>query len=360
MGESLEQSIRQDYIRYANCWEDPLPLMEGLDIRQGDRVLSIASGGDNSFSLLTKHPSLVLACDFNPIQIYVCELKKACIAAFEYSEVLEFLGFHNSMQRHTQYQRIRPALPPDARLYWDQHPKIITNGIIHAGKFERYFRLFRRYVLPLIHSPKTRQQLMSIKSAAEQEAFYDKVWNSWRWRLFFRIFFSKTIMGKFGRDPQFLKQVNIPVASFIFNQAEKHLRSVQCQQNFMLHYIFFGQYGSLLPHYLQEQHFPLVKKNIQSIRFQLGNLLEPLMESKHRFQAFNLSNIFEYLSQDECKALAQQLAEHSEPGARFFYWNLMCPRKLSTIFPDAFEDLGVEHGNDAGFFYLGHYGDVRL
>ncbi|MCZ8286509.1 MAG: DUF3419 family protein, partial [Bacteroidia bacterium] len=46
-------------IRYANCWEDAGILSEALDIPKGGKILSIASAGDNSFSLLLKEPALL-------------------------------------------------------------------------------------------------------------------------------------------------------------------------------------------------------------------------------------------------------------------------------------------------------------
>ena len=66
MREQLNE-VRHDYIRYANCWEDADVLIEGLKVQPGDRVLSIGSAGDNSFSLLVNDPELLVAFDINPI-----------------------------------------------------------------------------------------------------------------------------------------------------------------------------------------------------------------------------------------------------------------------------------------------------
>ena len=45
-------------ISYSQCWEDPDVLIEGLNISEKDTVLSIASGGDNTFAMLLKNPKL--------------------------------------------------------------------------------------------------------------------------------------------------------------------------------------------------------------------------------------------------------------------------------------------------------------
>ena len=80
MKEQLK-NVKHDYIRYANCWEDPDVLLEALDVQENDKVLSIGSAGDNSFSLLSKNPKLVVAVDINPIQLNLIELKKAVFSS---------------------------------------------------------------------------------------------------------------------------------------------------------------------------------------------------------------------------------------------------------------------------------------
>ena len=52
MAESIERRASFDLIRYANCWEDADVLLDALQPKPGDRILSIASAGDNSLSLL--------------------------------------------------------------------------------------------------------------------------------------------------------------------------------------------------------------------------------------------------------------------------------------------------------------------
>lgn len=51
-GKKIEERVRFDAIRYANCWEDADILMTALEPAAGKRILSIASAGDNSLALL--------------------------------------------------------------------------------------------------------------------------------------------------------------------------------------------------------------------------------------------------------------------------------------------------------------------
>ena len=52
-------------LRYASCWEDAGVVAEGLAPLAGSRCLSVASAGDNTFSLLARGPERLLAVDAN-------------------------------------------------------------------------------------------------------------------------------------------------------------------------------------------------------------------------------------------------------------------------------------------------------
>ena len=86
MKNTLEENVSFDFIRYANCWEDADVLLKGLDPEENKRFLSIASAGDNSFSLLVSNPELVVAVDVNQNQLFLVELKREAIRQMEYNE----------------------------------------------------------------------------------------------------------------------------------------------------------------------------------------------------------------------------------------------------------------------------------
>src|SRR5690606_27489070 len=276
-------------IRYANCWEDPEILLQGLAPKNGSKILSIASAGDNSFSLLTADPELVVAVDVNLTQLYLVELKKTAIRSFDYDDVLVFLGFHEGADRLKLFQQLKQELTADVRQYWERHTDTITRGIIHQGKFERYFHLFAKRVLPFIHSKERVEQLLAPKNELEQVQFYHKKWNSWRWRLFFNIFFSRLVMGKWGRDPQFLKEVGIDVSSYIFKKAEKQLKKVGAQQNPIVHYILAENFGDLVPHCQPLESYNNIKCSFDGLVIRQV-FAEQVAQDYGHFHSMNLSN----------------------------------------------------------------------
>lgn len=354
MAEQLKE-VAHDFIRYANCWEDGDVLLEALDIVPGDRVLSIGSAGDNSFSMLVKDPILVVAVDVNNAQLQLIELKKAAFKALNHNEFLEFLGFKASKDRLKLYERVRVELSTDElKTVWDEQKVIVRKGIIFAGKFERYFHLFRRKILPLVHFRRTVNQLFEEKSEYRQREFFEQKWNSWRWNLLFKIFFSRFVMGRFGRDPRFLDEVKVKVSDFILDKAARHLSSVQAQQNYFLHFIMKGNFGQHLPHYARKENFDVIKTRVDRLATFHGFAEHAFQAGYKDFTKFNLSNIFEYMDMSTFKQVVDLLVAHAEPGAKFAYWNLMVPRKMRSVCPEL-EGVEVEDLRkvDKGFFYDG-------
>lgn len=354
--ESTDNRRRVDFniLRYANCWEDADILLEGLQPRAGSKILSVASAGDNSFSLLTTDPEIVIAVDVNKIQLHLIALKKAAIQQLSYEETLKFLGFQQSAERIFLFKSIKYLLDKGSRVYWEMNIHLIRNGIIHQGKFEQYFHFFCNKILPWIHSKKTTELLLAAKSREAQIEFYQKRWNTWRWRLLFRIFFGKYIMGKYGRSPQFLKEVKIRVGPYIFKKAEAQLQSVSAMDNFILHYNLLADFGNTLPHYLKPENFQQIKLNIERLQIRKG-FVEDLDREYGTFDCMNLSNIFEYMDQKTFEDSAEKLIALCAQNGKMAYWNLMVPRLISDIFKKEMiflNDLSLKlSAEDKGFFY---------
>src|SRR5688572_8451074 len=204
-----EAATRADFpaIRYAQVWEDADVLVQALAPLENKTSLSIASAGDNALALLSFSPAKVVAVDLNPSQLACVELRVAAYRALEHAELVELIGSRPSTRRTALYQRCRKLLSSTMAAFWDAHPAEINQGIGSAGRFERYFKLFRTRVLSLVHSRERVARLLAGGSIQQREAFYATEWDTFRWRLLFKIFFSRFVMGRFGRDPAFFRYV---------------------------------------------------------------------------------------------------------------------------------------------------------
>ncbi len=352
----VEHSADFSAVRYAQCWEDADVLLEALDVRPGDVCLSIASAGDNTLALLTREPAKVIALDLSPAQLACLELRVAAYRELEHAELLELIGSRPSQRRGELYRRCRVGLSDTARAFWDARPREVGAGIGSAGKFERYFSLFRRYAIPLIHSRRKVAKLLSGGPPETREAFYRHRWDTWRWRLLFRVFFSRFVMGRLGRDPSFFRYVQGSVADRILARSRDALTALDPSQNPYLHWILTGTHGSALPLALRPEHFDAIRSNLDRLEWRRASLGDFLTSCPPRsVDRFNLSDVFEYMPEGEYNRMLDRLAVAGRRGGRLAYWNMLAPRRRPDSHADRLrplDDLARRlHAQDKAFFY---------
>ncbi|MBV9759374.1 MAG: DUF3419 family protein [Acidobacteriaceae bacterium] len=324
-----EISERADFsgIRYAQCWEDADVLVEALDPKPEHACISIASAGDNTLALVARGPRKVIALDLSAAQLACLALRVAAFRVLTHRELLELLGVRGCENRLALYERCRRAMGRQELRYWDERKTLIERGVAHAGKFERYFELFRRRVLPLMHGRKTVEQLLTRRTPEEREEFYERTWNTFRWRAMFRIFFSRWVMGRAGRDPEFFRYVEGSVADRILERTRYALVNLDPEDNPYLQWILCGTFRMTLPFALREENFESVRKNLGCLEWRRQSLGELLNEKgEDKFDRFNLSDIFEYMPRESFESLLESIAARSNTGARLAYWNMLTPR----------------------------------
>lgn len=346
-------------IRYAQVWEDADVLLAGLDIQPGETCLSIASAGDNALALLTAQPARVVALDLNPAQLYCLALRVAAYRTLTHDELLQLMGSRSCVDRTLLYQRCRPLLGGDARAFWDsRRSELQAYGLGGVGKFERYFRIFRRYLLPLVHSSKTVRALLSERTSAEREQFFVEEWNTWRWRFLLRTFFSQTVMGHVGRDPAFFAYIDGDFVDHVAGKVRQGLCTLDPTTNPYLHWILTGTHGAALPFALRPENFDAIRNNLDRLEWHLLSLEEYVARCAAdgvTINRFNLSNIFEYMSPANYRALLEGLLHVSSDGARLLYWNMLAPRACPAVLQPSLQPLrGLAnqlHAQDKAIFY---------
>lgn len=343
-------------IRYAQCWEDADILLAGLAIRPGDTCLAIASAGDNALAMLAAGAGRVIALDLNPAQLACLELRVAACRELSHPELLELIGSRPSTRRGALYRRCRPILTSRCRAFWDAHPAAVEGGIGGAGRFERYFALFRERVLPLVHSRAAVGRLLAGGDEAQRERFYREEWDTWRWRLLFRLFFSRFVMGRLGRDPSFFRYVEGSVARRILARTRHALTCLDPAGNPYLQWILTGRHTTALPFALRPENFESIRENLHRLEWRCQPLETFLAEEgEAAIDRYNLSDIFEYMSEENYHRLLERLIGAGRPGGRLAYWNMLAPRNRPPSLANRLRSLDEEADRlfrqDKAFFY---------
>lgn len=354
VGSTIDTRASFSFIRYASVWEDADVLCDALaPVAAGGRLLSIASAGDNALALLTLDPAEVVAADLSAAQLACVELRMAAFRRLDHPRLLAFLGAAPAADRMETYRSLRAELSDEARAFWDAQPEAIAGGVIHAGKFERYLRAFRTRILPFVHPRRRIDRLREPRTIAQQHAFYAAEWDTWRWRLLFRLFFSRAVMGRMGRDPAFFSHVEGSVGSRILARTRHALTELPVHSNPYVAYIMTGNYPpEALPRYLRQEWFETIRSRIDRVRVVRAPVQ---VAGEGLFDGFNLSDIFEYMSPAEHDRCYGGLVDRAAPGARLVYWNLLAPRSRPAALADRVRPLRETadelHARDLAWFY---------
>ncbi|MDP2708532.1 MAG: DUF3419 family protein [bacterium] len=343
-------------ISYSQCWEDPDLVKKGLDLSSQDNLIIITSGGDNVLNLSLIQPNKIIAIDNNSLQNYLLELKIATIKALDYESCISFLGLKNDEKRWEKYLNLRKVLTPRAADFWDWHKNQIGQGIMHCGRFEKFVKVFRNFLIPISHGRSAINKLFSFDRIDEQKDFYNQRWQNKRWKLIFFLFFSQNIFGKFGRSKKMFDYCAVEkVGGCFLERLNYFFEKKLAKGNYFVRYLFTGEYlPSSLPAYLIRDNFIKLKSAVDSIKIVNDNIINYVDNlDKNTIYKFCLSDIFENYSKEETQTFFNKLIDHSRAGSRVCFWNNLVDRypegnNQLVYLKDISEKL---HEQDRLFFY---------
>lgn len=320
-------------VGYASCWEDPAVLRRALQVGPGDTVLSIASGGCNTLSLLLDDPARVVAVDFNPHQTRLLRLKIAAIRQLDHAGLLELVGVRPSTRRADLYVALRPALDGADQAWWDAHQPDLAQGLYRLGRTDRYLMAFGTLVRTLMGARRV-ETLFGFTDLESQRAFYRDEWDTRLWRGLFDVFFHRHVITR-AKDPSHFRFVELDrFGRRIHARSEILFTEQRVADNYFLALILLGRYASeaALPPYLAPEALPVLRDRLDRLAIVTGTLDEALATAEPgQFNRFNLSNLFDWVDDSHLAALLGQITRLSRDGGRLCYWNTLAPRPLPVV-----------------------------
>jgi S-adenosylmethionine-diacylglycerol 3-amino-3-carboxypropyl transferase len=356
IGSEIAAKARFDRIRYAQAWEDADVLCAALGPRPGGTLLSIGAAGDNALALLTLDPARVVVVDLSTAQLACLRLRIGAFRALDHAELSELMGARPSDRRGALLDRALDAVddPEAAALWRGLRSEVLAHGAGGVGKFERYFRLFRTRLLPLVHSRTTIDAVFEPRPPEARAAFLERRFETWRWRLLLNLFFSRAAMGAMGRDRAFFDHVEGSVAAHVSRRIRHAAVAMDPSENPYLHWILKGGHGAALPMTWRSEHHATIRDRLDRLDLRLGPL-EGALADGARYDGFNLSDIFEYMSPAAYARTHADLLDAATRGARLVYWNMMVPRRCPPGSADRVRPLpdleAVLKLRDKAFFY---------
>lgn len=297
-----------------------------LDIKPSDRILSVASGGEIPLSLISLNDNIrICAVDLSENQIRLCRLKLMAAIHLDFPLNGQFLGYADMKGkiRSKFYQKyIRPHLPETDKYFWDQNLQHIENGIVNAGRFEQYIRKMR-LVVNLFIGKHNLNQLINSKTIEEQKTiFNEKIATRKSLQLLFKIAFHPAIYKNRGLQEQALIHAKKTTGERFYDKFEDFCTSGLVAKNYFLQYFLSGNCvtNQSFPPYLQPANKNRLTNSLNSIEFETTSLQDALNDKeKGYYNKIHLSNLGDWMSEEDFTLLLEQLKEKCNPGTRICY-----------------------------------------
>lgn len=346
-------------ILFSTSWEDPAMDLEAFKIRQDqDVILSITSGGDKILCLLVERPKKIIALDMSSTQTALLELKMAGIRGLDHGAYLELLGVRPSKRIRELYASVRGLLSPEGAGYWDTYQRILEKGVLTQGRFEKYFSLFRLF-LKWLEGNRRIRTFFTFDRLEDQRDFYFREWNSTPWKLFFKVFFSRPVLGALGLDKEFFKYVEEKdFARNFYAKAQHAFTDLPLRTNYFMAQILLGRYlnEEEVPAYLKKENFEILRENLSRIEIRLDEA-ERFFSTlpDNCIDKFDFTNIFEWIDEATFERMLREAVRVATPGAVMTYRNTLVPRSHPPSLDHVIEsDRALAkrlHFEDRSFFY---------
>ena len=161
----------------------------------------------------------------------------------------------------------------------------------------------------------------------EQKQIYTDQIDNWRYRFLFRQFFGR--LQHLGRHPDLLKHAKEDMAGTFYERIKRDWLEVPVQDNYLFRFILQGfmKQDVTLPLWTQPESFSAIKERASDIQFVHQSIVDYLEQSEDSFDAINLSNISEIMTEKESNHLFDLCRAHINPNGHLLVWNNMVDRR---------------------------------
>ena len=327
---------------YPQIWEDPEVDMEAMALGEGHRVVTIASGGCNVLSYLTRNPARIDAVDLNRAHVALNRLKlEAARRLPSQRDYLRFFATPKAGVNARAYDRfVAPHLDREARRYWEARDLL---GRRRVAVFDRDF--YRTGLLGLCIS--MAHGVARLHGVDPKEIMETKDLRAQR------IFFAEQLAPLFRRrlirwatgNKASLFGLGIPPAQYDALAGEEtmadvlaeRVRKLACDFPLKTNYFAWQAFArcyprpgeAALPPYLEPGNFDAVRAGSERVTVHQANFTELLARKPAAsVDRYVLLDAQDWMNDGQLNALWAEITRTAAPGARVIFRTAAAPTLL--------------------------------
>ena len=339
---------------YPQIWEDPEIDMEAMQLGEGHRMVTIASGGCNILAYLTRSPASIDAVDLNKAHIALNRMKLAAYSNLpSHADLFRFFGETGNRHNGAAYdQFIAPNLDAASRRYWEKRS---WRGKRRIAVFEKNF--YRTGMLGLfIGIGHLAARLYGVNPAdlmkadgmrAQRRFFEEELAPLFNRRLIRWTTSLKSSLFALGIPPaQYDSLVSAgdgEMARVLSMRLEKLACHFPIKDNYFAWQAFARRYPApseaALPAYLEERNYRTIRDNVGRVKIHHRNIVE-LLKAKPAgsVDRFILLDAQDWMSDRQLNELWTEVTRTAAPGARVIFRTAAEPTLLPGRLDDALLD----------------------
>jgi S-adenosylmethionine-diacylglycerol 3-amino-3-carboxypropyl transferase len=184
---------------------------------------------------------------------------------------------------------------------------------------ERLTRLIGLATRLFVHPRRRIEALLAQPTLEAQREFYDREWNTRRWRALLRVLGNRHLFRLAYTPAGFHHDQSLDPAAYFARVFEHAVTALPVANNYFLHQVFLGRYPHApdgLPPYLAHATLERLRENLCGLAFVDGSYTAHLRRCPPRsIDGFALSNICEWMTPLAIDELFAEIVRTAAPGA---------------------------------------------
>ncbi|MBL8575838.1 MAG: DUF3419 family protein [Mesorhizobium sp.] len=320
---------------YPQIWEDPDIDMEAMELAEGHRIVTIASGGCNILAYLTRSPAQIDAVDLNTAHIALNKLKLAAVTHLPaQADLFRFFGEAGTSTNSVAYDRfLAPKLDAATRRYWEKRNlrgrrriETFNRNFYQTGLLGLFITAGHRAAKLYGVDPSRILQANDIES--QRRFFEEELAPVFEKRLMKMILSRKSSLFGLGIPPaqydSLITSGDGTMASVLKARLEKLACDFPLKDNYFAWQAFARRYPAqgegTLPAYLDKQNYDKIRTNADRVAVHHINFTELLAKKPAAsVDRYILLDAQDWMTDDQLNALWTEVTRTAAPGARVIF-----------------------------------------
>lgn len=321
---------------YPQIWEDPEIDMAAMELSEGHRIVTIASGGCNMLAYLSRRPEKIDVVDLNPHHVALNRLK---LAAFRHlpnhGDVVRQFGMENIASNATAFDSfIAPHLDDTTRAYWQKRGlsgrrriDVFKRNIYRTGLLGRFIGI--GHLLARLHGVDLTK-MAETKSLREQRQFFDGQIAPLFDKPFIRWLTNrKSSLFGLGIPPQQYDELasladDGSIAPVLRQRLEKLACHFPLRDNYFAWQAFARRYPlpheGHLPTYLRAENYDAIRSNAEKVDVHHASFTELLgQKPAASVDRYVLLDAQDWMNDEQLNDLWTEISRTAAPAARVIF-----------------------------------------